>query len=205
MDGSPRQHSGSDITPAGKSRYAFIRQDGQVFLTSIRIYADGQIDVHPRFDQQRLVSFGEFEEMLNQQKICLSVPDGTSIEIDSLGRMTVTDSMSWIEPSAVLLEIKDTIKRVNGEKDAVEICREAYQHYLDEPTVATRRLLRQAYEAVPEHHRMFVGDQDTKDVAVRMVIYGDQEIEGWSHRMVARGLGDEELPTIEVPKPKDEG
>lgn len=50
---------------------------------------------------------------------------------------------------------------------------------------------------------MYVGDMDTKDVAVRMVIYGEQQIEGWSHRLVARSRGDEELPSIEVPKPRD--
>ena len=61
--------------------------------------------------------------------------------------------------------------------------------------------LRAAYEAVPEHHRMYVGDMDTKDVAVRMIIYGEQEIEGWSHRLVARARG-LPLPTIRVPKPK---
>ena len=48
-------------------------------------------------------------------------------------------------------------------------------------------------------------DMDTKDIPVRMIIYGDEEIEHWSHRAVARSLGDEELPTIEVPKPVDDG
>jgi hypothetical protein len=205
MDGSPSRHSNNKISPQGESRYAIIRQDGQAFLTAIRIYADGQIDVHPRFDQERLVSIREFEEMLNQQEICLSVPDGTSIEIDSLGQMTVTDVMSWIEtPSDLLLEVTETVKKLNGEKDAVEKCREAFQEYLDKPTLKTKEQLRAAYEAVPEHHRMYVGDMDTKDIPVRMIIYGEEEIEGWSHRAVARSLGDEELPTIDVPKPEDE-
>ncbi len=203
MDGSPCQHSETEISPQGESRYAIIRQDGQAFLTAIRIYADGQIDVHPRFDQQRLVSLGEFEEMLKKEEVCLSVPDGTSIEIDSLGQMTVTDVMSWIEkPSDLLLEVTETMKKLNGEKDAIEKCREAFQEYLDRPTLKAKDQLRAAYEAVPEHHRMYVGDMDTKDIPVRMVIYGEEEIEGWSHRAVARSLGDEELPTIDVPKPE---
>ena len=46
--------------------------------------------------------------------------------------------------------------------------------------------------------------RDTKDIAVRMVIYGDQEIENWSHRAAARAQGDQDPPTISVPKPIDE-
>ena len=205
MKGSPRQHSESDISPQGESRNAIVRMDGQTFLTVIRIYADGQIDVHPRFDQQRLVSFDEFGAMLNRQEICLSVPDGASIEIDSLGRMTVMDVMSCVEkPSDLLVEVSETIKKLNGEKGAIEKCREAFQNYLDKPTLETKDLLRAAYEAVPEHHRMYVGDMDTKDVPVRMIIFGEQEIEGWSHRAVARSLGEVELPIIDVPKPEEE-
>jgi hypothetical protein len=56
--------------------------------------------------------------------------------------------------------------------------------------------------SVPEHKRMYVGDMDTKDVGVRMILFGDQEIEGWSHRAVARTQGIEPLPEIRVPKPK---
>lgn len=205
MRGSPHQHSGNEIREQGESRYAIIQNDGQTFLTAIRIYADGQIDVHPHFAQERLVGIGEFEEMLHQKEVCLSIPEGTSIEIESLGRMTITDVKSGIEkPSDLLLEVAETIKKLNGEKDAIERCREAFQVYLDNPTLRTRDLLRSAYEAVPEHHRMYVGDMDTKDIPVRIIIYGENEIEGWSHRAVARSLGDEELPTIDVPEPEDE-
>jgi hypothetical protein len=40
---------------------------------------------------------------------------------------------------------------------------------------------------------------DTKDVPIRMIIYGKQELENWSHRIVARELGASPLPTISVP------
>lgn len=50
---------------------------------------------------------------------------------------------------------------------------------------------------------MYVGDMDTKDIEVRMIIYGDQEIENWSHYKLAKERG-EALPTIIVPKPNDE-
>lgn len=44
---------------------------------------------------------------------------------------------------------------------------------------------------------------DTKDIAVRMIIYGEQEIEGWSHYQAAKARG-EQLPTIKIPTPKED-
>lgn len=205
MESTPCQRSDSKYRPLGESRYALIRHENQTFLTPIRIYADGQIDVHPRFNEQRLVAIDEFEEMVESGEIRTAVPERTTVEIDLLGRAALQDVMPHIDrPSDLVLEVRETIKRLKGEKDAVDMCREAFQEYLDDPTMRTRDLLRAAYEAVPEHHRMYVGDMDTKDIPVRMIIYGEEEIEGWSHRAVARSVGDEELPTIEVPKPEDE-
>ena len=42
---------------------------------------------------------------------------------------------------------------------------------------------------------------DVKDIQVCMVLYGEQEIEGWSHYQVPQARG-EELPTIGLPKPE---
>ena len=41
---------------------------------------------------------------------------------------------------------------------------------------------------------------DVKDVPIRMIIYGKKEIEYWSHRILARKLGQKPLPTIDVPR-----
>ncbi|HKQ72547.1 MAG TPA: hypothetical protein VJ810_02390 [Blastocatellia bacterium] len=78
-------------------------------------------------------------------------------------------------------------------------CRECYEAFLAAPTVANREALREAYEAVPEHNRAYLGDMDTKDVPIRMIIYGKQELENWSHRIVASELGYSPLPTIFTP------
>ena len=64
--------------------------------------------------------------------------------------------------------------------------------------------LKVAFENIPEHLRVYVlGDMDTKDFPVRMIIYGEQEIEKWSHYQISKQEGIE-LPHIEVPKPIDE-
>jgi hypothetical protein len=85
-----------------------------------------------------------------------------------------------------LREARDLLDQLNGRPDSIARCKTAYQAYVADPNVAHRDALREAYEAVPEHNRMYVGDMDTKDVAIRMILFGEQEIENWSHRAVAR-------------------
>jgi hypothetical protein len=97
------------------------------------------------------------------------------------------------------LETADLFAELSGQPTSIQKCRACYDAFLAAPTVANREALREVYEAVPEHNRMYLGDMDTKDVPIRMIIYGKQELENWSHRIVARELGDSPLPIIFVP------
>lgn len=205
-EGAPlRQSRDSKTDQPSKSRFAFVRENGRVFLTSLRIYADGGIDVHPVFGQERVIGIEEFEQVVESGDISVTVPNGTVIEIDQLGRFEVSDVWSYVERSSDFVqEVAEIAGELKGEPDSLTKCRDAYQQYLNEPTTQKREQLKTAYESVPEHHRMYIGDMDTKDIAVRMIIYGEDEIEGWSHRAVARSLGEDELPTIDVPKPVGE-
>lgn len=63
--------------------------------------------------------------------------------------------------------------------------------------------LREAYENIPKHERIYVVDMDVKDTAVRMIIYGEQEIENWSHYQIAKKIG-LNPPNISIPKLEDE-
>lgn len=102
-----------------------------------------------------------------------------------------------------LLEIKDILNILEGTPSAVQQCVDALRAYQKDPTPSLKAQLKVAYENVPTHLQMFVGDMDTKDTVVRMIIYGDEEIEHWSHYQVAKELG-EELPTISIPTTKEE-
>lgn len=205
MEGMPCRHSEKAGGKPSQSRNAFVRRGEHIFLTQLRIYADGEIDIHPQFDQEFLVSFESFQERVNSGEIAITVANNSVVQIDTLGSMRLVKVCDYVQSTADFIsDVRDSICQLSGEESLVEKCRTAYQAYLGDPTVELRERLRKAYEAVPEHHRMYVGDMDTKDIAVRVIIYGEQELEGWSHRLVARSLGEEVLPSIEVPKPKDE-
>ena len=52
---------------------------------------------------------------------------------------------------------------VGNKGTAHERCVKAYHNYLEYPCEQARERLREAYEAVPEHERIFLGDMDTRD------------------------------------------
>ena len=80
----------------------------------------------------------------------------------------------------------DEIEELNDRPSSLETCYHAYKQFQDNPTEQTREALRLAYEAVPRHKRHYVlHDMDLKDIPIRMILDGEQEIENWSHRIEA--------------------
>lgn len=56
--------------------------------------------------------------------------------------------------------------------------------------------------AVDWSQRHYLGDMDTYDIPIRIILYGDQEVEAWSHFIAARASG-KEPPVISVPRPRE--
>lgn len=184
----------------GDNVSVFARIDGAHYLADLRAFADGVIEIG-RVPTPETLTLEQLEQAVAEGRICSSVPAGTRIEIHELGSFTVEEELASTNIEDILRTVPDLIDTASGRPDSVKRCRAAYAAYLADPTEATRDMLRAAYEAVPAQNRMYVGDMDTKDIPVRMIIYGEEEIEGWSHRLVARAQG-QPLPTITVPKPK---
>ena len=74
------------------------------------------------------------------------------------------------------------------------LCREAYKQYLGNPTESLKAKLKETYEKVPKHERRYVGNMDVKDIEIRMILYGEREIDSWSHYQVSKEIG------LETPK-----
>lgn len=184
-------------------RISVLVHDGEYHLASLRVFADGVVELG-RLASPETLDVPALRGMVEAGRIVGSVPEGARVHIYGLGSFVVQVEDYGTDPCEQLREVSDLLDKLNGRPDSIARCRAAYEAYLTDPTVAHREALRAAYEAVPEHNSMYVGDMDTKDIGVRMVLYGDEEIEGWSHRVVARASGEKDLPEIHVPKPKDE-
>lgn len=115
-----------------------------------------------------------------------------------MGAFTVKDWRWRVDPVELAAEIAEQHSQSLGNLGAVRTCMESLKTYTEDPTAANIEQLRQAYEAVPKHLRMYCGDMDSKDVPIRMILYGKDEIKQWSHYQVAESEG-MTLPTIEIP------
>lgn len=187
----------------GEGINLFYKDEASVtHLVRVDVYENHSIVIN-RLKQPLEITVIQLEKMIEEKRIFTELQLGEEVHILGLGKFINEEEIFANEISEKLLEIKDTINVLNGNPSRIDLCREIFQNYLDNPTEELKEQLKQAYENIPEHERMYVGDMDVKDTAVRMIIYGEQEIENWTHYQVAKQRG-ENLPQINVPKPKKE-
>ncbi|HEX8658313.1 MAG TPA: hypothetical protein VF690_12295 [Hymenobacter sp.] len=186
----------------GASINLFYRLEAVYWLVQVNVFADGTLQL-ARLETPVELTLDELEQLVQQQVVLTEVVPGATVRVYGLGSFTVQQALYAVSARNKLLEIQDMQRTLAGEPTAIHLCREAYAAYAEQPTASRKQALREAYERVPDHLKRYVGDMDVKDIQVRMVLYGEQEIEGWSHYQVAQARG-EELPTIGLPKPEAE-
>lgn len=185
----------------GDSVDMFYKSGENYFLVRVNVFADNTMQLS-RLEEPINISLDELEGLIKQEKLLTDIPLNSKVIIHGLGKFTI-HSMNYVtQVDDLLNQIKDIVKTLSGEQTSSSLCVAAYQQYLDNPTTEHKDKLRTAYESVPEHLKMYLGDMDTKDVPIRMIIYGEDEIKNWSHYMLAESMEDE-LPSIDVPKPKN--
>ncbi len=171
---------------------AFIH-NGNYFLADIRIYKDGKIDCW------ELVNLEEFKNKLKTGWVVTSLPEGVQVGIFSLANFNAKEVKAFVQEDEFLKEVIDEIASLNNQPTSSEICRQASKEFREMKTEEARAKLKTAYEAIPAHNRGFVlHDMDVKDIPIRMIIYGEDEIEKWSHRIASKHLGLKPLPKIKV-------
>lgn len=194
----------NDIFPDkidGKGVNLFYKLKEEYYLIKVVVFADQTIHL-TRLPTTEEITFIEFEALINKGIIVSDVPVGAAVNIYGLGYFTIQEAQYTEDIKEKLLEVKDIINELKGAPSSIDICQQAYQEYINQPTAANKERLKISYEQVPDHQKMYIGDMDTKDVAVRMIIYGEQEIENWSHYQAAKAMG-LKLPTISIPTPKE--
>ena len=187
-----------------RSLSVFSREGDACYLADLRLFGDGTAELG-RLPEPRTIRRDDLESELSGGRLFTRPELGQRLRIHGLGSFTVDSEVWSVKAEALLLETRDIFAQLAGEPTSLQKCRARHREFLEQPTVANRDALRQAYEAVPEHNRTYLGDMDAKDFPIRMIIYGPEEIENWSHRIVAREQGEQNLPTIAVPDVNDSG
>lgn len=186
----------------GKKLNLFYKADNVYHLVKVLAFADRTLQI-TRLETPFEVNFEEFKKLVAEKKIITNPPKNAVVNIYGLGSFTIDDESWSNDIEDILGELEETFRKLNNEPTYFDLCKKAFEEFKNNPTLENKDLLREAYERVPEHQQMYLGDMDTKDIEIRMIIYGEEEIENWSHYQIAKKLG-HELPNIEIPKIKDE-
>jgi hypothetical protein len=148
----------------------FYQQNEEVFLTSCITYQNETAQIG--FDET-IISIGKIREMLDNNIITTNVPDGTRLTISGLGDFQVLNGYWKVEKDELWKAIENKIAILNGQLDLVSVARQALKIYQENPNRDNHMNLKEAYEAVPKHHRKFIGDMDHKDHEVKRILARD--------------------------------
>jgi len=186
----------------GKSLQHFRVSNDRLFLVNIQLFPDDTAVIFGSGEPITL-DFNTFANQLRNPDYFRFPNRGDRVTIEQLVTFTAGEWKWSVKPESLQAEFHDLHNQVLGKPGAVKQCIEAYSNYLSKQTKETLNQLRQKYEAVPEHLRMYCGDMDTKDIPIRMILYGKEEIKKWSHYQIAKAMN-KELPWIKIPEPPDE-
>jgi uncharacterized protein (TIGR02996 family) len=131
------------------------------------IYADGLSQLGYANELAPLEAVGR---MFEEGRLTLSVPAGAWVTLDGLGRFQIGEGYWFLKPDERLREAADLLDQLKGSPGAISRCIEAHREYELDPSQERREALRVAYEAVPEHLRMYCGDMDSKDGPIRRIL-----------------------------------
>jgi len=167
----PNDHRPEKID--GKKLNIFLKDvKDEYHLVRLDIYDKHSIFIN-RYAKASEINLTELEQMISDEKIVSDVPIDAQVHILGLGKFKIQKQNYCVDIVEKLLEIKDIIKVLGGELSSVEKCRKVYEQYLKNPNTSLKTKLKIAYENIPEHERMFVGDMDTRDTKVIKIIYDD--------------------------------
>lgn len=157
----------------GDNAHIFLRNNSRLILTELYCYKDETFSID---GLDGFFTFDDIERMFKDKTLTTKPKSGERVYLGDLGvaEVRVEDGVSVKNK---LAELKNKSLRVQGKPDAHTAAINAYHAYLVEPTEFYKNKLREAYEAVPEHERCYLGDMDTRDGDFRRILYSDEKRE----------------------------
>jgi hypothetical protein len=138
-------------------------------LTRLFVFADGKLRLGPDGD---LFPLEELPSRYADGVISNQASAGSLVELPGLGEFRPAEAFGLISVHDRVGEVHDRRDKLNGSPGVVRRCAQIFAEYQREPVPETMDALRAAYEAVPEHLRCYCGDMDTRDTAIRKVLFG---------------------------------
>ncbi|CRF35138.1 hypothetical protein BRSU_2455 [Brachyspira suanatina] len=157
----------------GKSYFIFRKSSNypsskEIFLTCYSIYDDETISI---YNDNNMYNFNDIKNMFERNELLLYPKEDDTIIIENLAKLKLKAAIKYTNKKEKLKEIEENIKEISGKETASDYAIKCYHNYLVYPSDYNRELLKEAYEKVPEHERIFLGDMDNKDTDFRRIIY----------------------------------
>ncbi len=143
---------------------AFVHNAGSYYLVEVEVFRDGMIH------GWGMMTTEKFKAEVRRGWIVTGIPEDARVFIGSSVVMTASHVANIVEPEEFIKEVEDIIRELNGERTTLQQCREMLHAFQARPTEEARQRLRDAYERVPKHRRIFIGGQEKKDSEVRAAL-----------------------------------
>ena len=157
----------------GITTRVFVRLHDTYHLMHVTGFADDTFLMCPNLgDSENIVTAQDLTDLVNDGRIACEPPKGSAVCLPGLGEFEVADnSKRGISPKEKLKEILELPNRAGNKETAHELCIKRYNEYLRYPDERARERLREAYESVPKHERIYLGDMDSKDSDYIRILY----------------------------------
>lgn len=158
----------------GKNSHIFLKKEDGIYLTTLIAYEDKKLAIDEMED--KLFSLEEIRELFQNGTLLTAPEPGTPVTVTGLGRLLFGESRyAAVSAEEKYKEIEEMAAEAAEEETAHDRCMNAYYQYLVNPEDWEREQLRKAYEAVPEHERMYLGDMDSRDSDFIRILYHPEE------------------------------
>jgi len=163
------------VTEEGKKTHVFMVDGDRKLLVDVCVFKSGTVRItHPELALE--IQLDELNALWKDRRFFTSIENPSEVSCGNLGVLTLVNDGYCVDAEAKLQEIHAEHESLQGH-DRLEICRQAYHKYLEDPERGTREKLRESYERVPEHMRRYLGDMDSHDSDYRRVLYTEEKRE----------------------------
>ncbi|WP_145408225.1 DUF7638 domain-containing protein [Paenibacillus xylanexedens] len=152
----------------------FMKYEGWHYLVHLVVYENGKVVIYQLPNHVEMV-IDELAAWFQDGTFFTTIDRPVAIRILDLGEVTFSEEQYAENVEDKYQELLDIYKKLTGEQTTFEACRHAYHMYLEDPSEFNRAVLKEKYERVPEHQRMYLGDMDSRDMDYQRIIYSPEE------------------------------
>jgi hypothetical protein len=152
----------------------FMRYQKKNYLVNLVVYKDDRVCCYTS-DFVINSNLTEIERLFKEGTFFTTIHEPTTVIFGDFAEIVLSDNKhSDVDIIDKYKELLDLSMELKGEMTSLERCREAYHRFLESPTEIARANLKVAYDQVPMHERIYLGDMDAKNGDYQRIIYNPE-------------------------------